>query len=58
MLDWLHECAVEGIFGNVPTKQLWCNFIVRTDCEVVIQRICLYPEMQAAGFTQTLVNMY
>jgi len=20
MFDWLHECAVEGIFGNIQTK--------------------------------------
>jgi len=29
MLDWLHEHAVEGIFGNIQTKQLCCNFLVR-----------------------------
>jgi hypothetical protein len=57
MLDWLHECAIEGIFGNIQTKQLCCNFIVRADHEVVIHRI-LYPEIQAAGFSQTLVNLY
>jgi hypothetical protein len=58
MLVLLHECATEGIFGNIQTKQLCCNFIVRTVYEVVIHRIFLYLEMQAAGFSQTLVNLY
>jgi hypothetical protein len=58
ILDWLREHAIEGIFGNIQAKQLCCNFIVRTDYEVVIHGIFLYPEMQAAGLSQTLVNLY
>jgi hypothetical protein len=57
MLDWLHEHAIERIFDNIQTKQLCRNFIVRTDYEVLIHNIFLYPEMQTAGFSQTLMNL-